>query len=142
MGIFDRIPNTVGEKTDKTVIAKGTRIVGRLDLEVLLLIDGEVEGEIVSASDVSVGTNGHFKGDLRAKKVIVSGKAEGTVACERLEILSSGTVTGTAEVRDMTIEPGGRFFGQSREAATPKATETGNIKSNRAKPEPAKPEPA
>jgi cytoskeletal protein CcmA (bactofilin family) len=116
MGLFDRIPNTVGEKTDKTVIAKGTRIVGKLDLSVLLLIDGEVEGEVVSASDISIGTNGHVKGDLRAKKIIVSGKAEGTLNCERLEILASGVVTGTAEVRDMTIEPGGRFFGQSREA--------------------------
>lgn len=117
MGLFDRIPNTVGEKTDKTVIAKGTRIVGKLDLAVLLLIDGEVEGEVVSSSDISIGGNGHVKGDLRAKKVIVSGKAEGTIACDRLEILASGIVTGTAEVRDMTIEPGGRFFGQSREAA-------------------------
>ena len=53
----------------------------------------------------------------RERKVIVSGKAEGSITCERLEILSSGMVTATAEVRDMTIEPGGRFFGQSREAA-------------------------
>lgn len=116
MGLFDRIPNTVGEKTDKTVIAKGTRIVGKLDLSVLLLIDGEVEGEVTSNSDISIGTNGHVKGELRANKIIVSGKAEGTLVCERLEILASGIVTGTAEVRDMTIEPGGRFFGQSREA--------------------------
>jgi cytoskeletal protein CcmA (bactofilin family) len=137
MGLFDRIPNTVGERTDKTVIAKGTRIVGRLDLEVLLMIDGDVEGEIVSSSDVSVGNNGHFKGELRARKVIVSGKAEGSISCERLEILSSGTVTATAEVRDMTIEPGGRFFGQSREAAQPAPGEKAQVtKSNRGKPDP------
>lgn len=135
MGLFDRIPNTVGEKTDKTVIAKGTRMVGRFDLEVLLLVDGEVEGELLSSADVSIGNNGHFKGQLRAKKVIVSGKAEGTITCERLEILSSGIVTGTAEVRDMTIEPGGRFFGESREAGTPKAEAGQAIKSNRGKPE-------
>jgi cytoskeletal protein CcmA (bactofilin family) len=137
MGLFDRIPNTVGERTDKTVIAKGTRIVGRFDLEVLLMIDGDVEGEIVSSSDVSVGNNGHFKGELRARKVIVSGKAEGTITCERLEILSSGTVTATAEVRDMTIEPGGRFFGQSREAAATPTDKSQAIKANRGTPDPA-----
>ncbi len=131
MGLFDRIPHTVGEKTDKTVIATGTRMVGKFDLEVLLLIDGDVEGELTSASDVSIGNNGHFKGDLRAKKVIVSGRMEGTVHCERLEILSSGTVTGTAEVRDMTIEPGGRFFGESREAAAPTSGEVVTLKPNR-----------
>jgi cytoskeletal protein CcmA (bactofilin family) len=131
MGLFDRIPNTVGEKTDKTVIAKGTRIVGKLDLDVLILVDGEVEGDLNSSSDVSVGTNGHFKGNMHAKKVIVSGRLEGTINCDRLEILSSGTVTGTAEVRDMTIEPGGRFFGESREAAAPATGEVVTLKSAR-----------
>ncbi len=131
MGIFERIPNSMGEKTDKTVIAKGTRIVGKIDLQVLLLIDGEVEGELTSESDVSIGTNGHFKGDLQARKVIVSGRLEGTVHCERLEILSQGTVTGTAEVRDMTIEPGGRFFGESREASAPASGEVVTLKPNR-----------
>jgi len=131
MGLFERIPNAVGEKTDKTVIAKGTRIVGKLDLKALLLIDGEVEGEIASESEVSVGANGHFKGDLSACKVIVSGRLEGTVRCERLEILSQGTVSGTAEVREMTIEPGGRFFGESREAAAPASGEVVTLKPNR-----------
>ncbi len=131
MGLFERIPNAVGEKTDKTVIAKGTRIVGKLDLKALLLIDGEVEGEIASESEVSVGANGHFKGDLSARKVIVSGRLEGTVHCERLEILSQGTVSGTAEVREMTIEPGGRFFGESREAAAPASGEVVTLKPNR-----------
>ena len=130
MGLFDRIPHTVGEKTDKTVIATGTRMVGKFDLEVLLLIDGDVEGELTSASDVSIGNNGHFKGDL-SQEGHRQRPMEGTVHCERLEILSSGTVTGTAEVRDMTIEPGGRFFGESREAAAPTSGEVVTLKPNR-----------
>lgn len=135
MGLFARIPNSVGEKTDKTVIAKGTRIVGRLEMEALLLIDGEVEGELVSSSEVSIGMNGHFKGELAAKQVIVSGRTEGTITCDKLEILSNGSVTGTAEVRELTVEPGGKFFGQSREAAAPQPESAQTIKPNRLKPE-------
>ncbi len=135
MGLFARIPNSVGEKTEKTVIAKGTRIVGRLELDALLLIDGVVEGELDSTSEVSIGTNGYFKGEMRARQVIVSGRTEGTVTCDKLEILNNGSVTGTAEVRELTIEPGGKFFGQSREAAVPLLESPQTIKSRRAEPE-------
>lgn len=117
MGIFSSLPASVGEKTDKTVIAKGTRITGAIHTDALLMIDGSMEGEIQSSSDVSIGLNGRYSGKLSAKHVLVSGQVDGDIRCDRLEVLKSGVVNGDVLVRELTIEAGGRFFGQSREAA-------------------------
>ncbi len=125
MGIFNSLPHSVGERTDKTVIAKGTRIAGAIHTDVLLMIDGAVEGEIHSSTDVSVGIHGCFVGNLHAKHVLVSGQTEGNITCDKLEILKSGVVNGDVVLKEITIESGGRFFGQSREA---KAAATAEIK--------------
>lgn len=119
MGIFNSLPAAVSEKADKTVIAKGTRFSGTIHSDALLMIDGHVEGEVISSSDVSVGNNGHFIGQMRAKRILVSGQVEGDLESERLEVLKSGLVNGNLVVQELTIEPGGRFFGQSREANKP-----------------------
>lgn len=116
MGIFGGLSSSVGERTEKTVIAKGTRIKGELDTDALLLIDGDWEGTIRSGTEVSIGANGHFKGQLSAKRLIVNGKLEGTVCCDKLEVLKNGLVEGEVQLKEFTIEPGGRFFGQSRQA--------------------------
>ncbi|MBI5331019.1 MAG: polymer-forming cytoskeletal protein [Betaproteobacteria bacterium] len=116
MGIFNSLPGAVGERTDKTVIAKGTRITGTIHTDVLLMIDGAVEGEVHSSTDVSVGIHGCFVGTMNAKHILVSGQTEGSITCDRLEILKSGVVNGDVVLRELTIESGGRFFGQSREA--------------------------
>lgn len=116
MGIFGGLPSAVGEKAEKTVIARGTRITGQINTEALLLIDGNVDGDIHSTTEVSVGANGHFKGNIQASRLIVNGHLEGTVRCDKMEILKNGLVKGEVSLKAFTIEPGGRFFGESREA--------------------------
>ena len=123
MGIFNSLPSSVSEKADKTVIAKGTHITGTIDTDALLMIDGNIEGEVQSTSDVSVGLNGRFIGQMNAKHILVSGSVEGDLECDRLEVLRSGVVNGNVVVRELTIEQGGRFFGQSREAGKPEKAE-------------------
>lgn len=123
MGIFNSLPSSVSEKTDKTVIAKGTHITGTIYTDALLMIDGHIEGEVQSTSDVSVGLNGRFTGQMNAKHILVSGSVDGDLECERLAVLKSGVVNGNMVVRELTIEQGGRFFGQSREAGRPEKSE-------------------
>lgn len=123
MGIFGGLSSAVGERTEKTVIAKETRISGNIETDALLLIDGDLEGEIKSSSEVSIGANGKFRGTLCTKRLIVNGSLHGTVHCDKLEILKNGLVQGEVHLKEFTIEPGGRFYGVSHEvddAATPK----------------------
>lgn len=52
---------------------------------------------------------------VKAKTIVVSGALEGKVACESIDILSTGKVLGEVICGEMMIESGGRFIGQSRE---------------------------
>lgn len=77
-------------------------------------IDGSVEGEIESTSDVSIGSAGSFDGNIHARHVVVSGYLHGKIECERLEIVASGKVFGEVHSEEFVIEPGGQFIGESR----------------------------
>ena len=52
---------------------------------------------------------------VKAKTIVVSGALEGKVACESIDILSTGKVLGEVICGEMMIESGGRFIGESRE---------------------------
>jgi len=47
--------------------------------------------------------------------LVLSGVLEGKVACERIDILSSGKLLGELVSGEMTIEVGGKFIGERRE---------------------------
>jgi cytoskeletal protein CcmA (bactofilin family) len=85
-----------------------------LTLDSALHIDGTIEGEIESSSDISIGGTGNFEGTLHAKHVVVSGYLHGKIECERLEIVATGKVFGEVHSKEFVIESGGQFIGESR----------------------------
>ncbi len=66
-----------------------------------------------SQGDVAIGRSGRFKGEVNAKRVLVSGVLDGKVDADRIEIVASGQVTGEINVRELVIESGGQFIGAS-----------------------------
>jgi cytoskeletal protein CcmA (bactofilin family) len=115
MGIINR--NDQQESTGvvgNTIIAAGTSIVGDITLKDSLHVDGSLNGDVISESDVSIGRNGKLDGSIRAKHVVVSGQFGGSITCDRLEIVSEGRVTGEVEAAQLVIEAGGQFSGASR----------------------------
>ncbi|MFU8878120.1 MAG: bactofilin family protein [Wenzhouxiangellaceae bacterium] len=113
MAIFgkDRARQDPGHGT--TIIAADSELVGNLTLSDDLHVDGRTEGDIASKATVVVGSPGRIKGRINARNVIVSGRVEGTIEAERLEIVSGGSVEGKIHTVDLVIEPGGRFNGSS-----------------------------
>ena len=97
-----------------TTIAAGTSVIGDFTLRDSLHIDGSLNGDITSESDVSIGKTGKLEGNIRAKHVVVSGQFGGSITCERLEIVSEGRVIGEVETAQLVIEAGGQFSGASR----------------------------
>ena len=114
MGIIGKSGKTNGERTGTTVIAAGTNLVGSLTLSDSFHLDGSMDGNIESKSDVSIGKNGQFEGDIQAQRVVVCGHFNGTLDCQRLEIVAGGRVTGEIAVGELVIESGGQFSGSSR----------------------------
>lgn len=77
-------------------------------------MDGKVSGKIVSTNIVSIGANGRIEGELSAQRLIVSGIFEGVAECDRVELLKSGKIYGKIVAKDLMIESGSIFEGESR----------------------------
>ena len=111
-------PGKNSKKTDggsrTTVVAAGTTLTGDVELNDDFHLDGVMRGNLISKNDLIVSTSGRFTGDVKAKRVLVSGILDGKVDADRLEIVASGQVSGEIKVRELVIESGGQFVGASQ----------------------------
>ncbi len=62
-----------------------------------------------------VAESGRVKGDIFAKQLIVNGIVEGNCRAEHIQILANGRVKGKVWSNNLSIEPGGKFFGETVE---------------------------
>ena len=130
MAIFNN--GNVADKIDKTdsntaIITTGAKIKGEITLTCNLYIDGELEGIINSSKEVNVGKNGHVKGDIRTKRLVVQGSVEGSIDADRVEIKAAGHVNGEISSVELVIESKGIFEGNSiiKESDSPLKNTTG-----------------
>ncbi|MDR0660688.1 MAG: polymer-forming cytoskeletal protein [Prevotellaceae bacterium] len=116
-------------------ISNGTTVVGTIDTNGDLRIDGRVEGNINSAGRVIIGETGFVKGDLVAKMLDVMGQFEGTIIVSETTVLKgSATVIGSLTPGKLVVEAGAKFDGTcimtTKEAAKP-AVELKNDKNDK-----------
>lgn len=104
-----------GAETAMSVIAQGMRIVGDIECNGVLKIEGIVEGSIRGPRQLLLGRQGEVKGDLHAREVVLGGKVEGkVVADERVEIQGTALVTGDVHTKSIIVLEGGRINGAVR----------------------------
>ncbi len=63
---------------------------------------------------MTIGQSGRVNGQISAQRVLVSGRFEGSIDADRLEIVASGKVTGEVSVGQLVVESGAHFNGNSR----------------------------
>jgi len=117
MAIFNNSDSThQSTKSDAntTIITTGSAIKGEMKLTCNLYVDGNFEGSIDSDKEINVGKNGHIKGNIIAKRVIVQGYIEGTINSDKVEIKAVGRVSGSVESSELIIESKGVFEGDSK----------------------------
>jgi cytoskeletal protein CcmA (bactofilin family) len=96
-------------------ISQGIRIKGEVTGTEDLFFDGFVEGKLNLTSNccLTVGPNGDVKADLNAREIIVRGKVEGKViARDKLQIGSTGQITGEVQTNRLVIEDGATLRGK------------------------------
>jgi cytoskeletal protein CcmA (bactofilin family) len=102
-----------------TVMGEKTRYVGKIDTDEPLLIQGPVEGEIKSSSEVEVGETGVVKATISGRSIVISGRVIGDcTASDKLEIRSSGKLSGSIHAARIVIAEGAEFKGTSQMAAS------------------------
>ncbi|MBB5173310.1 bactofilin family protein [Texcoconibacillus texcoconensis] len=98
----------------KTVIGKGTTIEGTVHIDSSIRIDGNVYGEVKSSGDVTVGSEGYVEHDIFARNIHIAGKVKGNVdGEEKVHLLDSGYLEGSATMDKLVIDENAHFHGQS-----------------------------
>lgn len=87
-----------------TIITEGSHFVGNIDGIDSLHIDGHVEGDITVENGIIIGKTGRVEGNIKATKVVVSGKLDGSVVCENLEVMKNGRVSNYIEAIDIILD--------------------------------------
>jgi cytoskeletal protein CcmA (bactofilin family) len=99
-----------------TIIGRGARFNGTLELDGAVHIEGQCEGSIRAKGQLSVGANGSAVGELMGSTVLVAGRVEGTViANEVLHVLPTGNLKGEAFYQRLQVDGGGVIDGSSHQ---------------------------
>ena len=100
--------------TSKNTLAADVEIKGSIKFTNELIIDGKVEGEIVSSGVLTVGENAEIRGEIKTKSVSVLGKVHGNITVdERCELKSRAVLMGDLKAARLVIEEGATFVGKS-----------------------------
>lgn len=98
----------------ENVLGPSADFRGSLKAEGGVRIDGTLEGGVESGGNVIIGKDARVIADVSGYHVTIAGSVEGDVrAVGRLEILSTGRLTGDVQADSFLIEEGGVFHGQS-----------------------------
>lgn len=119
----------VGAGSTTTVIAKGARFKGELQVEGNLDVYGQFVGTLqLNGGTVRIMEGGRIEGDVSAAYVIINGTLDGTCASSEVEILENGKMKGLFKGGSLSIRKGGQFVGQSQSQEEQKGESKGNVK--------------
>jgi len=109
----------------KAFLGEGTEFEGKLVFTGAVRLDGRFKGEILGKGTLVVGQGGRIEADIQVDSLMVAGDVRGTVEVrERMEIDSTGRLTGNVKTGIFIVHEGGLFEGNCQMAkggAAPKA---------------------
>lgn len=97
----------------QTIIAQGVRVEGDFTSQGDVLIEGEVEGSVSTASALRIGETSRIRADVSAQSAVVAGIVEGNIrVAETLELLESSRVEGDIEAKVLSVASGAKVNGR------------------------------
>jgi cytoskeletal protein CcmA (bactofilin family) len=116
MGMFDKKKGVKPPKPEvnhfTTSIGEECIFEGNVSTTSSTRIDGILKGKISGENTIIVGERGLITGEVKASEIIVYGKIEGIIDSEKLEIKSTGIVTGDIFIETLIVEEGGIYNGR------------------------------
>ena len=96
-------------------VTQGIKIKGEISGREDLFLDDVFEGKIhITDGSFTVGPNARVNAEIEAREIIVRGEVIGTLkASERVQVWSTGSVTGDMETRGIVIEEGAVLRGKA-----------------------------
>jgi len=98
-----------------SIIAKDMSIVGDLETEGVVRIEGRIRGTVRAASQVLVGQGAQVEGDVHTREAVIGGEVLGAIhAIERVELQATASVTGNINTPRIAVMEGGKVSGEVR----------------------------
>jgi cytoskeletal protein CcmA (bactofilin family) len=103
----------------RTTLSSGVSIKGSVKFRSELVIDGNVEGTIDSIGRLTVGRNGHVRGEIRTRSVTIHGTVDGNLSAnEKCELRAGCTLRGDIETSRLVVDDDVTFIGSAEIATT------------------------
>ncbi len=94
------------------LINEGTQLEGRLVATGDVRLDGQLQGDIVTAGRLAIGASGKIEGKIQSAHADVAGKVKGDmIVSDTLTIRSTAQILGDIKVGKLVIEEGATFSG-------------------------------
>ena len=106
--MFDNKNNKEGSIKDaETIIGQSVKVKGNFHGEGNIIIEGSVEGSIVTSNFLLIGTKAKINANVEAKDANIGGEINGNIKIKGyLEIKSSAKINGDIEAVEISIEKG------------------------------------
>src|SRR5437660_6053571 len=120
MAMFTERPGGGGgggrdQESGLSIIAPGMRVVGDVNADGVVKVEGTVVGTIRVSHQVLVAKGGLVEGDVIAGEAIIGGEVRGgVVAHERVELQATSRVHGDITTRRLLVQEGGEINGVLR----------------------------
>ncbi|MBU3161296.1 polymer-forming cytoskeletal protein [Clostridium frigoris] len=97
----------------ETLIGQQCSIIGSLNANGLIKIDGSIDGDLICEDDLVLGESGQINGDITCNNAYINGIMNGNVSCtSTLTIGNCGKVRGDISVKKLMISEGGILDGK------------------------------
>lgn len=91
-----------------SVLAEGLRVIGEIESDGVITIQGRLEGNLRGKTQVLVALGGVVVGDIAAEEVVVVGRVEGNItATSRIELRDGAVVRGDLTTPRVVVQEGG-----------------------------------
>ena len=101
-----------GDGIPLSIVAPDMTIVGDLDTEGVVKVEGRVRGTIRAGAQIIVAQGAVIEGDLHAREAVVAGEVHGAIhASERVELQPTAAVSGDITTRRIAVLEGARVSG-------------------------------
>ncbi|MFA8433857.1 MAG: polymer-forming cytoskeletal protein [Marinifilaceae bacterium] len=98
---------------ERNIIAGGTRLIGNIDSNAEIYVEGEVQGDIITSKDVFIGRTGVVKGKVVCNAYTLWGEHHGTaIARSKSQMGPQANKSGEMETPKLIIESGARYTGE------------------------------
>lgn len=87
-----------------TIITKCMEIKGDIKGCGTIHIDGIVHGDVEVEESIIIGESGIVYGNIKSKSIVLSGKLDGSLICNNLEVMQSGVISDRIDAKEIVSD--------------------------------------